>query len=144
MIVIGEVQVAVFSDWLFVWVREMRGWGSALISLNPPGVFSQTRALSCSPAPRSLLSLWYTSQGLELMLMILKVSRHLIDHHGNICISTCKLQTKDICEFWCHCALWAQQINLHSDPLCHLWGTEAWCGQSYLHFVMVLETPKSN
>lgn len=149
MIVVGEVQVVVFSDWLFVWVWEMRGRGSALISLNPPGVLSQSSALSCSPAPRSLPSLWYTSQGLELMLMILKVSRHLIDHHGNVCVAGSSYQhmqgtDKGYCEFWRHSAFWTQQINLHSDPLCHLWGTESWCGQSYLHFVMVLETPKSN
>lgn len=149
MIVGGRFRYAVFSDWLFVWVWEMRVRGSALVSLNPPGVLSQSSVLSCSPASRNLPSLWYTSQGLKLMLMILKVSKHLFDHHGNVCVPDSSYQhmkgtDKDICEFWRHSALWARQINLHSDPLCQRWGTESWCGQIYLHFVMVLETLKSN
>ncbi len=83
MIVGGEVQVVVLSDWLFVWVWEMRGRTSALISLNPPGRGVPSRC----PTSRGLPSLWYTSQGPKLMLMILKVSRHLIDHHDRVCIA---------------------------------------------------------
>lgn len=45
MIVGGEVQVVVFSDWLFVWVWEMRRQTSSLISLNPPGGLSQRSAI---------------------------------------------------------------------------------------------------
>ncbi len=150
MIVGGEVQVVVFSDWLFVWVWEMRGRTSALISLNPPGGLSPSCVPSRSPTPGGLPSLWYTSQGPELMLITLKVSRHLIDHHGSVCMAGSwyqHMQGTDKRHLWIlmsPCIVSTTNQFALRPPLSSLRDRVLICGQSYLHFVMAPETPKSN